>query len=181
MVDIILLYQISSYDFSNEFLGDEHIVSRGDYYCMSLGCKLLRCKSTAASFFLFEFLCASLFNIFHAKILRTECLRILFNFVNFSVFFSRFPFNWRKPIIYLATVSYIYLTTIYLFAFVGCLINFGLGIFLFAISAIDNIKNGLKSMNRAAAGTKQKQLQILKHLSYFVQCHSTIKKLSNRT
>ena len=104
---------------------------------------------------------------------------ILCKFV-FFVTLLRYPFNWRNPITYFVAISYQYYTAIYLFRFVACLISFGLGIFLFAISATNDIKNDLKLMNDKAK-TKRNRVRILKCLSSFVQFHSAVKKLSNRT
>lgn len=75
-------------------------------------------------------------------------------------------------------VSYQYVAAKYCFTFVACLISFGLGIFLFAIAAIDDVKNDLRVINEKAK-FKRKRLHALKRLANFVQFHSSLKQLGH--
>lgn len=60
-----------------------------------------------------------------------------------------------------------------------CLINFGLGIFLFAIATIDGVNGYLKMINEKAKIGKERA-KTLKLLSNFVEYHLALMQLSDR-
>lgn len=97
----------------------------------------------------------------------------------FLIFFSywRFPYNWRNPIVYLATVSYELLTLLYFFSFTSCETLFCFGFVWFHISATNDAIDDLNLVNTEAK-TKGDRVQNLKSLTDFIQFHCELKKLS---
>lgn len=59
--------------------------------------------------------------------------------------------------------------------FVSCLVTFGFGVFLFALSSTKIVKNDLNSINESAK-TKRHRLQALNQISDFIQFHSSLKR-----
>lgn len=60
----------------------------------------------------------------------------------------------------------------------ACAVAFAFGVFLFTLSATTDIKEDVKLLNQDAK-TLKNGLSTLKHLSKFIDFHSTTKELSN--
>lgn len=68
----------------------------------------------------------------------------------------------------------------YPFHHLACAVSIGLGYFLFTLSFIECIENGLKSIENMTKEMKSKS-DILKQLSTVVSSHTEIKRLSIRS
>lgn len=78
---------------------------------------------------------------------------------------------------YLVAVIFEYLFTIYEFLYIGCMAMFGLGFFLFLLTAYEDINRNLRIIN-VNAKSKKKQSKIFKQLIGFIRYYSDVKQLS---
>lgn len=92
--------------------------------------------------------------------------------------FSRVPFDWKNPIGYLIAIIWEYITVVYAFMVVGILTTFGFGTFLLALTALDDVKVGLKKINDLAKFEKNRA-QTSNLLGDSIQFHGRLMQLSN--
>lgn len=94
------------------------------------------------------------------------------------IFFSirRFPFDWKNPVGYFFAVTLQYISVVYFFIFTECVIFFGVGCFVFELSATNDLKNDLAAINNSARKKKNK-FQALSLVSDFIQSYSNLKQL----
>lgn len=98
-------------------------------------------------------------------------------FSSFQIFNQRFPFDWKNPIGFLVATVFEYMTMTCEYTFVSCSFTFGFGNFFFIVSATQDLKNNLKSINELAV-VQNNRRQTLKRISEFIRFHSSLKRLS---
>lgn len=94
--------------------------------------------------------------------------------------FPRFPFDTKNPEGYLAAFSLQYVHLAYEVFFVANLATLALGAFLFALTAIKDLKGILRSIDAHCVESKttDEQLLALNQIRQFVEMHSGLKQLS---
>lgn len=91
--------------------------------------------------------------------------------------FSRLPFNWKSPILFLAAVTVKYIGTQYILIVDACAVSLAVGTFCYALASSKCLKGSLFKFNRnARAGTNL--VSISEHLAEFIRFHSQVLQLS---
>lgn len=105
---------------------------------------------------------------------------IYFLFI-FDSKFQRFPFDTKNPIGYLAACILQYIHLAYEIFFISNLVTLAVGAYFFALTAIKDLKDLLRSINDqcAVAKTVEERLQARNLVREFVQVNSALKQLSN--
>lgn len=98
------------------------------------------------------------------------------NFV-FIVAILRLPFEWRYPSIYLLIVVMQCIAVTYLFYLIAGLAAFGIGAYVFGLTATSEIKKSLILLDKLLKSKTDLQ-QLTKFISIFVHYHSLLKQLS---
>lgn len=93
----------------------------------------------------------------------------------------RFPFDTENPFGYLAACSLQYIHLAFESFFVSNLISLAIGAYLYAMTAIDDLKGILRSINVNCVKTKtnDERRLALNQIREFVDMHSALKQLSN--
>lgn len=105
---------------------------------------------------------------------RCPCALIFF----FSFMIVRFPFDWKNPCGYLIAFTLQFTMLIGLYFYVACTFSFGIGIYMFGIALINDIKTNFHSINKSANSTKNNQIRLFKLLSDAIRLDSIVKQLS---
>lgn len=93
----------------------------------------------------------------------------------------RFPFDTKNPIGYLVACSLQYIHLAYEAFFIVNTASLGLGSYFFAMTAIEDVKSILRSINAQCTEniSTKGQLQALNQVHEFIRMHSTLKQLSS--
>lgn len=89
----------------------------------------------------------------------------------------RFPFDWRNPIGYVAAITVQYVALLYDFYFIGIVLAFVVGTFLF-IRQSNNCTVEMLHVIIDLNKTKEKRSQFFGEFSKFIRLHSANKQLS---
>lgn len=92
----------------------------------------------------------------------------------------RFPFDTRNPIGYLIASGLQFVHLAFESFFISNLVSLGVGAFLYALTAIKDLKNILRSIDAQCMQKKpmRERRQAMNQVREFVQMHSELKQLS---
>lgn len=66
---------------------------------------------------------------------------------------------------------------VYMFFVISSMLSLGIGAYMSSITAVDDTKNCLKSVNEVAIA-KREELKAFKRIAKYIQLHSDLKQLS---
>lgn len=89
----------------------------------------------------------------------------------------RLPFDWKNPMGYMCASAIQFMVYVCMFSLMASLLSVGIGAFLFAVRATNDITANLKLINESTK-TKQNLKNVPKYISDFVQYHGDVKELS---
>lgn len=89
----------------------------------------------------------------------------------------RLPYDWKNPIGYLVALYLEWLYATYLFQYVACFVFLAFGVFMHAISFVEDMKRKLHSINEMA-GDENSHKCMYPKLSRFIHLHAKAKQLS---
>lgn len=69
-----------------------------------------------------------------------------------------------------------YFMTVYVFAFVGSSTAFGIGAFLFFLTAIKDLEENLKSIDEHAKSKEEEHSKISEQITGFIRKHSVVQE-----
>lgn len=108
--------------------------------------------------------------LFHIRIPQRSTLYI-------ELFHSRFPMDWRHPIVYLGPLALTAIATFYITVICGCFLMIVLGIWFYIISFADDIYMELVDLN-IDIEMKANEIDLTKKFHSFIELHSNIRQLS---
>lgn len=103
---------------------------------------------------------------------------IVINLFTFRSLISRFPFDAKNPRAYLIFAVYQYTAVVCNFLLLASCLCIGLGVYLFLVTVITDIKRNFRSINERAKKTRRNQPQMtFNQLAETIQLHSDSKQL----
>lgn len=99
------------------------------------------------------------------------------NFKELKFHHFRLPYDWKNPPLYLVTLYLQRLYAMFLCQYMGCFVFLAFGVFMFAHSFVEDMKQKLYAINKMAHRKRFRSRMYVK-LSKFINLHAKAKQLS---
>lgn len=106
-------------------------------------------------------------HVFQRGFFQASCL---------CIFNLRLPFDEKKPITYFIVVTYQFIEAVYTLVLCACILSFGIGVYMFLFSVIEDIKRDLILINELAKAQRNQLQMAFKELFNVLQLHSDSKQ-----